>query len=55
MVALTERQVGNLEVGVLKMLKFPLGVTRMDRIRNYYISEGQLRSNALNTKFKRGR
>lgn len=51
MVALTERQVGNLEVGVLK---FPLGVTRMDRIRNYYISEGQLRLNALNTKFKRG-
>lgn len=43
---LTERQVGNLEVGVLKMLKFILGVTRMGRIRNYYISEGQLRLNA---------
>lgn len=37
MVALTERQVGNLEVAVLKMLTFSLGVTRIYRIRNEYI------------------
>ena len=33
-VALTKRQEAELEVAELKMLRFSLGVTRMDRIRN---------------------
>ncbi|KAJ8375265.1 hypothetical protein SKAU_G00058450 [Synaphobranchus kaupii] len=36
-VALTKRQEGELEVAELKMLRFSLGVTRMDKIRNEYI------------------
>ena len=36
-VALTKRQEVELEVAELKMLRFSLGVTRMDRIRNEYI------------------
>ena len=35
MVALTKRQ--EMEVAELKMLRFSLGVTRMDKIRNEYI------------------
>ena len=33
-VAVTERQVGKMEVAELKMVKWPLGVTRKDKIRN---------------------
>ena len=36
-VALTIRQEAEMEVAELKMLRFSLGVTRMDRIRNEYI------------------
>ena len=36
-VALTKRQEVEMEVAELKMLRFSLGVTRMDRIRNEYI------------------
>ncbi|KAJ8376011.1 hypothetical protein SKAU_G00065910 [Synaphobranchus kaupii] len=36
-VALTKIQEGELEVAELKMLRFSLGVTRMDKIRNEYI------------------
>lgn len=36
-VALTKRQEAELEVAELRMLRFSLGVTRMDRIRNEYI------------------
>ncbi|KAK2893531.1 hypothetical protein Q8A73_016015 [Channa argus] len=36
-VALKKRQEAELEVAELKMLRFSLGVTRMDRIRNEYI------------------
>ena len=36
-VALTKSQEAELEVAELKMLRFVLGVTRMDRIRNEYI------------------
>ena len=36
-VALTSRQVAELEVAELKMLRFSLGVTRMDKIKNEYI------------------
>ena len=36
-VALTKRQEAEMEVAWLKMLRFSLGVTRMDTIRNEYI------------------
>ncbi|KAK3569543.1 hypothetical protein QTP86_034825 [Hemibagrus guttatus] len=36
-VSLRKRQESELEVAELKMLRFPLGVTRLDRIRNEYI------------------
>ena len=36
-VALTKRQEVEMEVAELKMLRFSLGVTRMDKIRNEYI------------------
>ena len=34
MVAVTERQMGKVEVGELKMVRWALGVTRKDKIRN---------------------
>ena len=36
-VALTKIQEAEMEVAELKMLRFSLGVTRMDKIRNKYI------------------
>ena len=36
-VALTKRQEAEMGVAELKMLRFSLGVTRMDKIRNEYI------------------
>ena len=36
-VALTSKQVAELEVAEMKMLRFSLGVTRMDKIKNEYI------------------
>ncbi|XP_063845349.1 uncharacterized protein LOC135091540 [Scylla paramamosain] len=36
-VPLTKKQEAELEVAELKMLRFALGVTRMDKIRNYCI------------------
>ena len=36
-VALTKRQEAEMEVAELKMLRFSLGVTIMDKIRNAYI------------------
>ena len=36
-VAVTERQVGKMEVAELKMVRWPLGVTRKDKIRNDYV------------------
>ena len=36
-VALTKRQEAEMEVAELKMLRFTLGVTKMDKIRNEYI------------------
>ena len=35
-VALTKRQEAEMQVAELKMLRFSLGVTRMDTIRNEY-------------------
>ena len=36
-VAVTDKQVGKLEVAELKMVRWALGVTREDKIRNEYI------------------
>ena len=36
-VAVTERQMGIMEVAVLKMVRWALGVTRKDKIRNEYV------------------
>ena len=36
-VALTKRQEAEMEVAELKMFRFSLGVTRMDKIRNEYV------------------
>ena len=36
-VALTERQMGKMEVAELKMVRWALGVTRKDKIRNEYV------------------
>ena len=36
-VAVTERQVGKMEVAELKMVRWALGVTRKDKIRNKYV------------------
>ena len=44
-VALTNRQEAEMEVAELKMLRFSLGVTRMDKIRNEF--EGQRRWESL--------
>ena len=35
--AVTGRQVGKMEVAELKMVKWALGVTRKDKIRNEYV------------------
>ena len=35
--AVTERQVGKMEVAELKMVRWALGVTRKDKIRNEYV------------------
>ena len=36
-VAVTERQVGKMEVAELKMMRCALGVTRKNKIRNEYV------------------
>ena len=36
-VAVTERQMGKMEIAELKMVKWALGVTRKDKIRNEYV------------------
>ena len=36
-VAVTERQIGKMEVAELKMVRWALGVTRKDKIRNKYV------------------
>ena len=35
--AVTERQMGKMEVAELKMMKWALGVTRKDKIKNEYV------------------
>ena len=53
-VALTKRQEAEMEVAELKMLRFSLGVTRMDKIRNEYIrGTAQHRWESLERKLER--
>ena len=52
-VALTKRQEAEMEVAELKMLRFSLGVTGMDKIRNEYTSEGQHKWESLERKLER--
>ena len=35
----TERQVGKMEVAELKIMRWAMGVTRKDKIRNEYVRE----------------
>ena len=57
-VALTERQKAEMEVTELKMLRFSLAVTRMDKIRKLTrisTSEGQRRLDGLERENTRGK
>ena len=40
-VAMTEKQVGKIDVAELKMVRWALGVTRKDKIKNEYMREGR--------------
>ena len=51
-VALTRRQEAEMNVAELKMLRFSLGVTRLDKIRNAYI-RGTARWEGLERKHER--
>ena len=51
-VSLTKRQEAEMEVAELKMLRFSLGVTRMDNIRNEYI-RGKHKWESLERKLER--
>ena len=51
--ALTKRQEAEMEVAELKMLRFSLGVTRMDKIRKMSTSEGQHSWESLERKLER--
>ena len=42
-VAVTKKQVGEMEVAEMKMLRFAMGVTRKDKIRNEHIRSTVLR------------
>ncbi|KAK3556562.1 hypothetical protein QTP70_009536 [Hemibagrus guttatus] len=53
-VSLRKRQESELEVAELKMLRFSLGVTRLDRIRNQYI-RGTAHVGCLGDKFREAR
>ena len=49
--AVTERQVGKMEVSELKMVRWALGVTRKDKIRNKYV-EGPRKLQSWETNFE---
>ena len=53
-VAVTKKQVEEMEVAEIKMLKFSMGVTRKDKIRNEYI-RGTVKVERLGTKMREGR
>ena len=52
-VAVTKKQVEEMEVAEMKMLRFAMGVTRKDKIRNKYI-RGTVKVERLGMKMKEG-
>ena len=54
MVAVTKKQVEEIEVAEMKVLKFAMGVTRKDKIRNEYI-RGTVKVERLGMKMRAGR
>ena len=50
----TKKQVDEMEVAEMKMLRFPMGVTRKDKIRNEYIT-GTVKVERLRKKMREGR
>ena len=53
-VAVTKKQVEEMEVAEMKMLRFAMGVTRKDKIRNEYIRD-TIKVKRLEMKMKEGR
>ena len=53
-VAVTKKQVEEMEVAELKMLRFAMGVTRKDKIRNEYIM-GTVKVERLGMKMREAR
>ena len=53
-VAVTERQVEKMEVAELKMVRWALGVTRKDKIRNEYV-RGTVKIAKLGDKLRNAR
>ena len=53
-VGVTEKQVEEMEVAEMKMLRFAMGVTRKDKIRNEYI-RGTVKVEQLGMKMREGR
>ena len=53
-VAVTKKQVKEMEVAEMKMLRFAVGVTRKDKIRNEYI-KGTVKVERLGMKMREGR
>ena len=54
MVAVTKKQVDEMEVAEIKMLRFAMGVTRKDKIRDEYI-RSTIKVKQLGMKMKEGR
>ena len=54
MVAVTKKQVEEMEVAEMKMLRFAIGVTRKDKIRSEYI-RGTVKVEQLGMKMREGR
>ena len=54
MVAVTKKQAEEMEVAEMKMLKFAMGVTRKDKIRNEYF-RGTIKVEQLGIKMKEAR
>ena len=54
MVVVTKKQVEEMEVAEMKMLRFTMGVMRKDKIRNEYI-RGTVKVERLGMKMKEGR
>ena len=54
MVAVTKKQAEEMEVAGMKMLRFAIGVTKKDKIRNEYI-RGTVKVERLGMKMRKGR